>query len=107
MKTFKTVSLISGLIGVAGVLLAPAAMSAPGKGWDTFNMGQGDPIPVSGKPYSGTSSAAAAAGKGWDTFNMRQGAPIPPASKDFKGASGAASASEGWAVFYTGERNTF
>lgn len=102
MKTFKTVSLISGFLGLAGVLLAPAAMSAPGKGWDTFNMGQGDPIPASSESYRGTSSGAST-GKGWDTFNMGQGELIPAANKDFKGSSGVASSGEGWDVFYTGE----
>jgi hypothetical protein len=101
MKTLKTVSLVSGFIGLAGVLLAPAALSAPGKGWDTFNLGQGDPIPAASKDYVGTSSAASA-GKGWDSFNMKQGDPIPAASKDFKGSSSGASAGKGWDVFNMG-----
>jgi hypothetical protein len=100
MKTLKAVSLVSGLIGLAGVLLTPAALSAPGKGWDTFNLGQGDPIPAAHKEYVGTSSGASA-GKGWDTFNMKQGDPIPAASKEVFKATPSDAGS--WDVFYTGE----
>jgi len=101
MKTLKTVSLVSGFIGLAGVLLAPAALSAPGKGWDTFNTGQGDPIPAAHQDYVGTASGASA-GKGWDAFNMKQGDPIPAASKEFRGAPSGASAGKGWDVFNMG-----
>ncbi|MDT3707931.1 MAG: hypothetical protein ROZ09_13995 [Thiobacillus sp.] len=103
MNTFKTSTIIVGFVGLAGILLAPAAISAPGKGWDTFNMGQGDPIPVASKDYVGTSSGASAT-KGWDTFNMKQGDPIPAASQGALSApSGAPSTGGGWDVFYTGE----
>lgn len=73
MNSRKTISFISCFIGVAGVLLAPVAMSAsPGKGWDTFHMGQGEPIPVAATDHKAASSSASA-GKGWDTFHVGQG----------------------------------
>ncbi|MHB1214305.1 MAG: hypothetical protein ACYCY9_04890 [Thiobacillus sp.] len=102
MNSRKIISFISGFIGVAGVLLAPVAMSAsPGKGWDTFHMGQGEPIPVAATDHKAASSSASA-GKGWDTFHMGQGEPIPVAATDHKAASSSASAGKGWDTFHMG-----
>lgn len=102
MKALRTVSCISTFIGVAGVLLAPAAMSAPGQGWDAFHTGQGEPLPAASKHYQGA-SLGASTGKGWDAFHIGQGEPIPPASKEPRGPSSASPNVESWSVFYTGE----
>ena len=72
MKTLKTVSIISGFLGLAGVFLASPTMSAPGKGWDTFNMGQGEMIPAANRDFKG-SSGVASTGEGWDVFYTGEG----------------------------------
>ena len=100
MKIFKTVSLVSGFIGLAGVLLSTGAMSAPGKDWDVFNIGQGDPIPASGQNVNFSHNAA---GKGWDAMRTGSGEPLPASSTDDKGASLSASTGKGWDVFHTGQ----
>ena len=100
MKTLKTVSLVSGFIGLAGVLLSTGAMSAPGKGWDVFNIGQGEPIPASGQNVNTSHKPA---GKGWDVMRTGSGEPIPASSKDDKDASLSASTGKGWDVFHTGQ----
>ena len=106
MKIFKRVPLTAGSIGLSGLLLASPAMSEPGKGWDTFNMGQGDPIPVAGRGNTGASAGDAPVGKGWDTFRMGQGDPIPVSSRAAPAHSARVTGTvEAWQVFYTGERN--
>lgn len=105
MKIVKTGFPIAGAIGLSGLLLASPATSAPGKGWDTFNMGQGDPIPVASRSNTGVSAGAASAGKGWDTFRVGQGEPIPVSRGAVPGSSaGAEGVADAWQVFYTGER---
>lgn len=106
MKIFKRVPFVAGSIGLSGLLLASPAMCEPGKGWDTFNTGQGDPIPVAGRSDTGVSAGGASAGKGWDTFRMGQGDPIPVSSRAAPGHSARVTgAGEAWQVFYTGERS--
>lgn len=101
MKTLKTVALVSGFIGLAGVLLAPPAMSAPGKGWDVFNAGQGEPIAASSQNVN--TSPGGSAGKGWDMFNLGQGAPIHAANQEYTGTSSGTGSGEGWDLFNTGQ----
>lgn len=106
MKIFKRVPLIAGSIGLSSLLLASPAMCAPGKGWDTFNMGLGDPVPAAGRSNTGVLAGGAGAGKGWDTFRMGQGDPIPVSSRAAPGHSDRVTdTGEAWQVFYTGERN--
>ena len=103
MKTLKTVSRITSVIGLAGILLAPAVMSAPGQGWDIFNMGQGESVPAGSKHYIGTSSNVGGTGKGWDTFNTGQGEKIPAADNSYKGTSSGGSTGKGWDAFGVGQ----
>lgn len=106
MKGLAGVCFVPAVFGLSALLLAPAAMAAPGKGWDTFNLGQGDPIPVSGKHDTRASAGSGSTGKGWDTFNTGQGDPIPASGRNGPGAPPATGdTGETWQVFYTGERN--
>ena len=52
----------------------PASGGSPGKGWDTFQTGAGEPVVV--HPSSGT-KVSMSAGKGWDTFRTGSGEPLP------------------------------
>lgn len=98
MKNLNTVSRISFTLGLA--LLATPALSAPGKGWDAFNIGQGDDIHAAGA-YMGT-SLGGSAGKGYDVFRTGGGDPIPDTGKGYLGTSQGGGAGQGWDVFNVG-----
>jgi hypothetical protein len=98
MRTIKTASLISGFLGVSAVLVSTAAMSAtPGKGWDVFNVGQGERITAVAK---GADTSKGSPGKGWDVMRTGAGERVPDYSQDSKGESSRAS--KGWDVFNMG-----
>ena len=100
MKTFTSVSRLATAVGLTAVLLSPAAMSA-GKGWDTFNMGQGDGLAHAQR--QGAAASGATAGKGWDAFAVGQGERIPAAGGAYEATSSVPSAGEGWDAFNMGQ----
>ena len=103
MKHLNTVSRISVTLGLAGALLAAPALSAPGKGWDAFNVAQGDNIHAAGA-YMGT-SLGGSAGKGYEAFRAGGDDPIPDTGKGYMGTSQGGGAGNGWDVFNVGEGN--
>lgn len=94
MKSLKTASV---LLGLAGALLSTAALSAPGRGWDFYNIGAGDRIPVGAQ--SANAPGAASAGKGWDFYNNGAGQRIPVSTQ---AAATDAGAGKGWDFYSMG-----
>lgn len=101
MKNLNTVSRFATMLGLTGALLAAPAFSAPGKGWDAFNLGQGDRIHDSGH-YMGTAMSNSA-GKGFDVFRTGTGDPLPETGKSYLGTSMGGSAGKGWDAFNLGQ----
>ena len=97
MKSFNTASI---LFGLAGLLLSTTAMSAPGRGWDVYQSGSGDPIPVGAQ--SAHAPGAATAGKGWDVMHTGSGQPISVSAQASGSAASGASAGKGWDTFNMG-----
>lgn len=96
MKSLNTASI---LFGLAGVLLSTAALSAPGRGWDFYNNGAGDPIPVGAQ--SANAPGAATAGKGWD-FMQNGGGQAIAVSAQASGSASAVGAGKGWDFYNMG-----
>jgi len=101
MKTIKLNAVMAGLLSAGALLMTVPVMSLADtdQGWDTFNSGDGQPIPVSGKAYMGTSLSSATAGQGWDAFNSGDGQRIPASNKAYQAASSNVPASGSPAVF--------
>lgn len=101
MKSSKTTTLIATLLGLSGLALAPAALSAPGNGWDIFNSGDGDRIQASAS-YVGTAMGGSA-GKGYDLFHAGVGEPLSDARTGYLGTSMGDNVGQGWDLFHSGE----
>lgn len=97
MKTSRSAVLFSSFIAAASMLASTQAISAPGKGWDTFNSGSGDPIVATPNTDSASNTTA---GKGWDAFRMGMGQPIPDSASVEK--SQVTDAGKGWDTFNMG-----
>lgn len=100
MKLQNKTASLSFALGLSAALLAMPAQSAPGKGWDVFNSGQGDSIHAT-SGYMGTSTGGSA-GKGFDVFRTGSGDPIPASGHGYVGTSTGGSAGKGWDVFNMG-----
>lgn len=101
MKSSKTATLIATVLGLSGLALAPAALSAPGNGWDIFNSGDGDRIHASAA-YVGTAMGGSA-GQGYDLFGGGDGVPLSDIRSDYVATSMSDNAGQGWDLFHSGE----
>lgn len=93
---------LAGALSVSTVLFAlPASADQPGKGWDTFQTGAGEPVVV--QTTKASTFVNGAPGKGWDTFQTGAGEPVTVRQA---GAARATLASampgKGWDTFHTG-----
>ena len=100
MNKLTTTSRLSLIAGLSAALLAAPAMSSPGKGWDTLNIGQGDNIHTAA--FVGT-ALGGSAGKGFDVFNVGAGEPLPAAGQGYMGTAHGGSAGQGWDVLHVGQ----
>ena len=100
MKSMKSLKTAFVLFGLAGALLSTAAQSAPGRGWDFYNTGAGDPIPVGTQAVSSTGTSSA--GKGWDFMQNGAGERIRVSNRVGKADMAEASAGKGWDFFNMG-----
>jgi hypothetical protein len=96
----KSVKAAFVLFGLAGALLSSTAQSAPGRGWDFYNMGAGDPISVGTQAVS--ASGTLSAGKGWDFMQNGAGERIPVSNRVGRADVTDASAGKGWDFFNMG-----
>lgn len=97
----STLKNVFGALSASAVLVAlPAFADQPGKGWDTFRTGAGEPISV---PASGMLTSMVlngTPGKGWDTFHTGAGEPIGSSAQMGKAISGIPG--KGWDTFHAG-----
>lgn len=100
MKSFKTASLLSRLVGLVGLMVSGTAISGPGQGWDTFGIGQGEPIPHS-EQSNAAHAGGGAPGQGWDVMRTGGGQPLVY-EKSHPAASSGGSAGKGWDTFHLG-----
>lgn len=101
MKSSKTATVFATFLGLSGLGLAPAALSAPGNGWDIFNSGDGDRIHASAA-YMGTAMGSSA-GKGYDLFRAGTGEPLSAPHSGYVGTSMSDNAGQGWDLFHSGD----
>lgn len=97
MKTTAVKHLTGAACAVACLVALPAFADQPGKGWDTFRTGGGEPIAAH---QSSAKAVDGAPGKGWDTFRTGAGEPIKvhaPVAVAGNGAPG-----KGWDTFRIG-----
>lgn len=97
MKNNAIRNLTGALSALACLVAFPAFADQPGKGWDTFHTGAGEPIAVH---QSSTPPSGGSPGKGWDTFQTGAGEPVivhPSSSTKVSMAAG-----KGWDTFRTG-----
>jgi hypothetical protein len=100
------------LTSVVGTLLAASALSLlvpqlslagemrePGKGYDTFHNGTGEPLPTYDRAYMGTSTKSAP-GQGWDVFHNGADGNVS-VTTNYEGTSMKPSSGQGWDVFHT------
>lgn len=93
---------LAGALSVSTIIFAlPAAAGQPGKGWDTFQTGAGEPVTIQTTAVGAVVNGAP--GKGWDTFQTGAGEPIIVRQASAAGAAGAsAMPGKGWDTYGTG-----
>lgn len=102
MKITKLTAILASALAAGSLLLIPAVSSAsvPGKGWDSFNSGQGEAIVATS--YMGT-AAGAEPGLGFDAFRSGDGVKIEVYEQAYMGTSLGSNASDAWDVFRIGQ----
>lgn len=88
MKIIKLNAVSAALVGAVALLMAVPAtsFSEVGRGWDTFNVGDGETIAsMPDKAYMGT-SLGSAVGQGWDVANVGDGQRIPTPDRAYSGS---------------------
>lgn len=95
---------LAGAAGAFACLVAlPASADQPGKGWDTFRTGAGEPIAVPQPSTQVSKVGSGMPGKGWDTFRTGAGEPIVASRSGAQVALLASGApGKGWDTFRTG-----
>lgn len=93
---------LAGVFAASAFLLSlPAVAGQPGKGWDTFQTGAGEPVSV--QTTKGDTLLNGAPGKGWDTFQTGAGEPVTVRKATAVGVAAATGApGKGWDTFHTG-----
>ncbi len=93
----NTLKKLTGALSAATFLVAlPAFADQPGKGWDTFNMGGGEPIAA----HQSTQLSGGSPGKGWDIF--QPGAGERTVVHQSPGTKVSLFAGKGWDTFRIG-----